>query len=100
MVTLGTADPNTRDLELIRRLAAVGAKAGLSSVAGLDVDNGGEMSVLAFFVTGREAIRRQDTEFEELHDVRTAHFAFFFGGDISLFLLMNSTIIHRFHDES
>ncbi|MEZ5325006.1 MAG: pyrophosphate--fructose-6-phosphate 1-phosphotransferase [Verrucomicrobiales bacterium] len=46
-----SAAPNARDLELIRKSAAVGAKAaleGISGVAGLDEDNGGEMSVIAF----------------------------------------------------
>ena len=39
-----SAAPNVRDLDLIRRLAVVGAKAGFSGVAGLDEDNGGEMT--------------------------------------------------------
>ena len=46
-----SAAPNARDLDLIRRSAAVGARAaldGVSGVAGMDEDHGGEMSVIAF----------------------------------------------------
>lgn len=46
-----SAAPNARDLDLIRRSAAVGAKAaleGVSGVAGLDEDHGGEMAVISF----------------------------------------------------
>ena len=85
----GTADPNARDLDLIlprrvvtgcsaalnaraldliRRVAVVGAKAGSCGDAGLDNDNGGEMSVLAFFVTGNE----------KPFDIETWHSASFF----------------------
>merc|ERR1712136_280294 len=40
-----SAAPNARDLDLIRRSAAVGARAaldGVSGVAGMDEDNGGK----------------------------------------------------------
>ena len=57
-----TADPNSRDLDLIRRLAVVRATAGVNGVAGLDEDNGGEVSVIVFLrINWREAIRRRDT---------------------------------------
>ena len=52
-VTLGRCDSIARALDLIRRVAFVGAKAGSRGVAGLDEDNGGEMLVLSFFVTGK-----------------------------------------------
>ena len=45
------AAPNARDLDLIRRLAAVragAAFAGVRGVAGMDEDHGVEMSVIAF----------------------------------------------------
>ena len=46
-----SAAPNARDLDLIRRLAAVRARAaldGVRGVAGMDEDHGVEMSVIAF----------------------------------------------------
>ncbi len=46
-----SAAPNDKDLDLIKKSAVVAAKAALentSGVAGLDEDNGGEMSVIAF----------------------------------------------------
>lgn len=46
-----SAAPNERDIELIRKSAAVAAKAALektSGVAGLDEDHGGEMRVIEF----------------------------------------------------
>ena len=47
------ADPNSRDLDLIRRLAVVGAKAG--GVAGLDEDNGVKCLRSRSVYQGREA---------------------------------------------
>ena len=46
-----SAAPSARDLDLIRRSAAVGARAaldGVSGVAGMDEDHGVEMSMIAF----------------------------------------------------
>ncbi|MGY8643682.1 MAG: pyrophosphate--fructose-6-phosphate 1-phosphotransferase, partial [Verrucomicrobiales bacterium] len=46
-----SAAPNDRDLELIKESAAHAAKSaleGVSGVAGLDEDNGGKMSTIAF----------------------------------------------------
>ena len=75
---LGAADPNTRDFDLILRLAAVSAKAGFYGVAGLDEDNGVKMSVIALFVSRKGSHSTQDTGFEELHNVENDAFSVIF----------------------
>ena len=54
-----TADPNSCDLDLIRRLAVVGAKAG--GVGGPDEDNVVKMSVLSFCVSRKGSDSTRDT---------------------------------------
>ena len=58
-----TADPNSRDLDLIRRLAVVGAKAG--GVAGLDGDNRVICPCSRSVCQGRGAIRLETPWFTE-----------------------------------